>query len=133
MSLKDKVRELHATGMSQRQIANKLGCAKSTVHHHLHVEARRKSLSRQRKARKGMRVWVKELKESTPCTDCGQFFPHYVMDFDHVRGTKIENVSKLYRGLGGKKKIIEEIEKCEIVCSNCHRIRTHERSVRKTA
>jgi hypothetical protein len=30
-----------------------------------------------------------------------------------------------------KKKIDEEIAKCEIVCSNCHRIRTHQRKIKK--
>jgi len=30
-----------------------------------------------------------------------------------------------------KKKIDEEIAKCEIVCSNCHRVRTHKRRAGK--
>ena len=133
MSLKEKVRELHSQGFSQQQIANQLGCAKSTVHHHLHVESRVKNLERQRKSRKALSTWVKELKESNPCIDCKNFFPYYVMDFDHVSGEKTEGIARLSRGYGGKKKLLEELEKCELVCSNCHRIRTHERSARKTA
>jgi lysyl-tRNA synthetase class I len=52
------------------------------------------------------------------------------MDFDHVRGRKHKNVMELIPTLS-KKKIDEEIAKCEIVCSNCHRIRTHGRKVKK--
>jgi lysyl-tRNA synthetase class I len=52
------------------------------------------------------------------------------MDFDHVRGRKQKNVMELIPTLS-KKKIDEEIAKCEIVCSNCHRIRTHRRIVKK--
>jgi hypothetical protein len=55
------------------------------------------------------------------------------MDFDHVTGEKIQSISRLSRGSGGKKKLLEELKKCELVCSNCHRIRTHERSARKKA
>ena len=78
-------------------------------------------------------TWVSEIKESSPCTDCGNFFPYYVMDFDHVHGKKTDGIARLARGYGGKKKLLEEIEKCELVCSNCHRIRTYERSAHKMA
>jgi len=54
------------------------------------------------------------------------------MDFDHVRGKKHKNVMELIPTLS-KKKIDEEIAKCEIVCSNCHRIRTHLRKNQKRA
>jgi hypothetical protein len=52
------------------------------------------------------------------------------MDFDHVRGVKHANVMELIPTLS-KKKIDLEIAKCEIVCSNCHRIRTHMRRMAK--
>jgi hypothetical protein len=47
-----------------------------------------------------------------------------MMDFDHVRGTKQANVAELINTLS-KKRLDEEIAKCEIVCSNCHRARTY--------
>lgn len=74
--------------------------------------------------------YIQELKEKTPCMDCKMQYPYYVMDFDHVRGIKHKNVAELIPSLS-KKKIDEEISKCEIVCSNCHRIRTHLRKVKK--
>ncbi len=75
------------------------------------------------------REWfVKTISEvkSVPCADCGISYPSYVMDFDHLEGTlKLECVSKM-TGFS-KEKILAEIAKCEVVCSNCHRIRTFSR------
>ena len=51
------------------------------------------------------------------------------MDFDHKDGKiKIASVSKLaFRKLANFKKLKEEIKKCDLVCSNCHRQRTYSR------
>ena len=62
-----------------------------------------------------------------PCTDCGVRYPPWVMDFDHVRGEKKYNVALMFRQ--SLETILTEIEKCEVVCSNCHRERTHKRRV----
>jgi len=71
---------------------------------------------------------VRDLKESTPCKDCGVKYPYYVMQFDHVPelGTKKANMANLVHG-NLSKKLREEIKKCELVCANCHAIRTHKR------
>lgn len=50
------------------------------------------------------------------------------MDFDHLDpSTKTASISKLSKWRGNKEKLLEEIAKCELVCSNCHRQRTHDR------
>lgn len=74
--------------------------------------------------------YLRDLKSKTPCMDCGIIYPYYVMDFDHVRGRKNANVMELVSTLS-KKRIDQEIAKCEIVCSNCHRYRTHSRKSAK--
>jgi hypothetical protein len=66
------------------------------------------------------------------CTDCGRWYPPYVLDFDHVRGTKIDNISHA-RFLSAPRKLREEIAKCEVVCANCHREREHKRRMRVKA
>lgn len=73
-----------------------------------------------------LRRLLAELK-SAPCTDCGIKYPPYVMDFDHVKGQKVRGVSQILRY--GEAAMMAEIKKCELVCANCHRIRTHERRV----
>jgi hypothetical protein len=69
---------------------------------------------------------LNELK-SLPCADCGGTFPPYVMDFDHLGdAVKRFNVSATHRY--GWEEILREMAKCELVCANCHRIRTHQRT-----
>jgi hypothetical protein len=78
---------------------------------------------RSKEVRYRLRQFIKTLKETTPCADCGVFYPSYVMDFDH-KFDKRALVSEMV-SMGSMKKLKEEIAKCDIVCSNCHRIRTH--------
>jgi hypothetical protein len=70
------------------------------------------------------RVLVDALK-SAPCMDCGNLFPPVCMDFDHVRGNKRQNVSLMVPY--APEALFDEIAKCDVVCSNCHRIRTQRR------
>ena len=58
------------------------------------------------------------------CVDCGTT-DHRVLEFDHVRGTKLFNLSDGQKY--GMVKIKNEIRKCECRCANCHRIKTAER------
>ena len=62
-----------------------------------------------------------------PCIDCGQTDIR-VLEFDHVRGEKSNNIARMV-GEGFSWSSIEaEIAKCEVRCANCHRIKTNERS-----
>jgi predicted HNH restriction endonuclease len=65
--------------------------------------------------------------KSCPCTDCGVQYPPVVMDFDHVRGTKLLNIGQASMKNYSPQRILDEILKCEVVCSNCHRLREESR------
>ena len=74
------------------------------------------------------RAYVTAYLESHPCVDCGE--PDIiVLEFDHVRGTKRNNIANMVRRYS-LEAIIAEIAKCEVRCANCHRRVTHKR--RKT-
>lgn len=97
-------------------------------HYEKHREKFREA---QRLKRARMRAWYHRQKER-PCADCGQQFPYYVMDFDHRDGSaKVANVNRLVQDAAWEK-VRREIEKCDLVCSNCHRIRTHARMSAKS-
>lgn len=71
--------------------------------------------------------YVANLKSTTPCADCQTSYPAYVMDFDHLpQYKKFKNVSNLMANYSNST-LLREIAKCEIVCANCHRERTHNR------
>lgn len=76
------------------------------------------------------RAYVRSFKEAQPCADCGWRMPWYVMEFDHRdgRGPGDSTVASLI-GQGTLDRVILEIEKCDLVCANCHKIRTHKRAV----
>lgn len=61
------------------------------------------------------------------CADCGYNKSAHALQFDHVRGDKKGNVSNLIRSDYSWDTIKIEIEKCEVVCANCHAIRTQSR------
>lgn len=65
---------------------------------------------------------------SKPCTDCKQTYPHYVMEFDHARGKKRFNIASLGQGRLSDPMAQEELAKCDLVCANCHKVRTYKRS-----
>lgn len=60
-----------------------------------------------------------------PCVDCGERDP-VVLEFDHVRGEKVDNISRMLCSTRSLKVIQEEIAKCDVRCANCHRRRTAE-------
>jgi hypothetical protein len=95
-----------------------------------YFEANRRSYrEHQENLRRANRAWVDQLKESLPCADCGGFFPACVMDFDHREDDKVLGISAAVRSWG-RDRLLLEIKKCDLVCANCHRIRTRDRSLK---
>ena len=62
------------------------------------------------------------------CTDCGLVNLDHpeIFDFDHVRPGKVRTVTA-WITQGTVQDMREEMARCEVVCSNCHRIRTKQR------
>lgn len=60
------------------------------------------------------------------CVDCSENDAE-VLDFDHVTGEKLANISDLVRSGASIAKLAAEVAKCEIRCANCHRRITRKR------
>lgn len=56
------------------------------------------------------------------CVDCGYAVHPEALDFDHVRGVKVANPTKMRTYAWAT--LIAELEKCDVRCANCHRVRT---------
>ena len=86
-------------------------------------------LATAKRAREKRTGWFKTLirdLKAKACLDCGQFFPFYVMEFDHTRGEKLFNISA-GTAMRGKTILLTELAKCDVICANDHRRRTYER------
>lgn len=72
---------------------------------------------------RGRKEFLWGLKHN-PCADCQKNYPAPAMDFDHINShSRYNNMSAL-----GYKDKVKELSKCQLVCSNCHRIRTWKRA-----
>lgn len=98
-------------------------------------EARRKHYRNNKeqyiKRRDESRIKFREhlkLIKAKPCMDCGVSYPSYVMDLDHRDPKKKSgNINQLIEA-NNWTAFLQEIDKCDIVCSNCHRERTWNKS-----
>lgn len=67
------------------------------------------------------------IKLERGCADCGYKAHPAALHFDHIEGSdKLLNVSQM--SSRSEAVILNEISKCEVVCANCHAIRTANRS-----
>jgi len=72
-----------------------------------------------------------ELKDGVPCADCGGVYPVFVMHWDHLPGFEKKGDVSAMVGSRTRVAILEEIAKCELVCANCHVLRTIDPARRK--
>jgi len=73
------------------------------------------------KQRQHRRDWLNQLKAKSQCKYCQESYPA-CLDFHHRDPNQKEGlISKMVGSAVSMKRIMEEIAKCDIVCSNCHR------------
>ena len=85
-------------------------------------------LSRAKEAtRQSRRVLIDQMKLQAGCADCGYDKEAVALDFDHlVPSEKKFNISQSIIRQPWES-VLAEIAKCQVVCSNCHRVREHNR------
>jgi hypothetical protein len=66
-------------------------------------------------------AYLVEFFRTRPCSDCGETDP-LVLEFDHLRD-KSFNIAKGLRDHSWQA-VLDEIDKCDVVCANCHRRRS---------
>jgi hypothetical protein len=78
-------------------------------------------------------AYIQQIKLARGCVDCGYNAHPAALDFDHLPGhVKEYRLATMAAGLR-RNKIDAEIAKCEVVCANCHRIRTANRRQQESA
>jgi hypothetical protein len=80
---------------------------------------REKVIAYKNNRRKELQSWIRSLRIS--CERCGEDHPA-TLDFHHTNGSdKTITLGKAARQGWSKERILEEVQKCEVLCSNCHR------------
>jgi hypothetical protein len=103
-------------------------CRRAYDRRHYHERGKAKRQIRKRARSAAARAWMASLKQGVPCTDCGEVFPVYVMHWDHLPGfEKVRSISEMV-GSHSRTLITAELSKCELVCANCHVLRTISRN-----
>lgn len=74
------------------------------------------------KYRTAKRAKLSAIKMARGCADCGYRKHPEALDFDHLRDKKFSIGSECFKYSWAA--LMEEIAKCDVVCANCHRIRT---------
>jgi hypothetical protein len=82
---------------------------------------------RQRERRAELRAYMQDIKLARGCIDCDYREHPEALDFDHARGEKHFALSSALNRNISRARIDAEIAKCDVVCANCHRIRTAKR------
>lgn len=125
--MKDKIFALHAEGKTYSQIKEELGCSKGTISYYLGAGQREKTVTRTRESRNNIRKYIQEVKQGQVCVDCKEDYPYWMLEFDHTSDDKLFTIGRFQGFTSDLEKVKLEIEKCDIVCSNCHKNRTHAR------
>jgi hypothetical protein len=85
-------------------------------------------VKRNKKYREQLKEFFLNYLRNSSCKDCG-VKDIRVLEFDHLpEYVKKNNVSTMYKRNYSIKTILDELRKCDVVCANCHRIRTAERN-----
>lgn len=126
-SLSEDIHRLHKMGYSYNKIKEQLGCSKGTIAYYLGDGQKEKTVTRTRKLRNTIRQHIQDVKQGQVCIDCREDYPYWILEFDHINDDKLFTIGQFQAVTASLDKIKEEIAKCEIVCANCHKNRTHGR------
>ena len=123
------VRKKKLSGAQRRCLRQAMGLPRYTAQE---AVARRERSIRRTKARYAENISrITAIKLERGCADCGYRLHPHALEFDHLpEYEKTAEVAHLAWSAGTWGRIAAEIAKCEVVCANCHAIRTTERNQR---
>ena len=131
IAIKQKIIKMRMAGASYEDIQEELGCDMEKISFYLNKDSKVNVSKTMRDAYVTDQEALQAYKEKMGCVDCAKDFPHYVLEFDHrPEFKKFGVVSRILKKYGPEK-AWEEVAKCDVVCSNCHKLRTHYRQYGK--
>jgi len=118
---KEKSLDCFSKASSKKDGLNTICKECSNAYHKLHYLKNKKDyISKAKAHRKKVVLWLKDYKAQLGCEICGENHPA-TLDFHHTNADEKEfNISQMVRRFS-KERVLIEIAKCCVWCSNCHR------------
>jgi DNA-binding CsgD family transcriptional regulator len=127
LTIKQRIVNMRIAGASYEDIQRELKCDMDQISYHLNKDSKVNVSKKMRHGHSSELEAIQAYKERLGCIDCARDYPHFVLEFDHLPEFKkfgqVSHILKKY----GPDKAWEEIAKCDVVCSNCHKLRTNAR------
>lgn len=118
--MKEQIIELRKQGKTYREIQKELDCSLGTIAFHCGDGQKLKYKEANDRRRIRNRKWMEDIKKELRCEKCKED-RWWVLDFHHTNPSEKEGGIARFLKSKGRVKILEEIKKCKILCSNCHR------------
>jgi hypothetical protein len=120
--MKEKILHLRSQGKTYREIQKELGCSKSLISYYVNPNGKTSMLNRQNKNRFRRRTTYKNMLGGR-CQKCGYKKCMDALQFHHKDPSqKLFGIQDAVWGQvkATEEEIIKEIEKCTLLCANCH-------------
>lgn len=118
--MKEQILKLRSEGKTYTEIKEILKCSKGTISFYCGEGQKEKYRINNLRAKSRKREWIDSIKATLKCINCGEA-RWWVLDFHHRDPkTKDKGVAALIQ-TGSRERVLNEIEKCDVLCSNCHR------------
>ena len=96
-------------------------CDQKRARKNYHLKYKKKQIAGNKRRREEKRLWLEDYKKGLCCSKCGED-RWYVLDFHHKdKNSKESSVANLLVNNRSIKVVLKEIEKCDVLCANCHR------------
>lgn len=129
---KSKITKLRQKGKSYRSIADEVGCSLSLVSYYLNDNTRetviRRASKRALENKELKREYVYNYLSNNHCEMCGMSDPR-ALEFDHIdKADKRKDICTMIKDNYSIETLQKEMDKCRVLCANCHRIHTCEQN-----
>lgn len=118
--MKEQILQLRQEGKTYTEIQKILNCSKGTISYHCGDGQKEKFRKYNQTKKEKNKIWLQTIKDNLCCAKCGDS-RNYVLDFHHINPLEKDMSVSLLLSKGSRKRVIDEIEKCIVLCSNCHR------------
>lgn len=118
--MKEQILTLRSQGKTYRQIESILKCSRSLISYYINPDGKTKNSNRKNRNRFRLKSEYRK-RLGAKCQICGYDKCQNALQFHHIDPSKKKfAISDSLRKTFTQQEIDEEINKCILVCSNCH-------------